>query len=55
MIRRGTPGQWNAYVGAGVNKAEQLQRLNEVPKEYRNDVIRHMRTVVALKEAKKRG
>ncbi|MCK4706455.1 MAG: hypothetical protein KAT90_13325 [Gammaproteobacteria bacterium] len=42
-------GQYNAYVASGMNKEEQLKRLNEVPDKYRNDVIRHMRTIRDIK------
>ncbi len=47
-----TLGQYNAWVEAGATKDEQLERLKEVPGQYRNDVIRHMRTVVALDRSK---
>jgi hypothetical protein len=42
-------GQLNAYVEAGKTKEEQLKRLDEVPDKHRKDVIKHMRTVIAIK------
>ena len=53
MTLKGGQGAWNSYVEAGKDKSEQLYRLKDVPDKYRNQVISHMRTVIALGKSKK--
>jgi len=53
MTLKGGQGSWNSYVEAGKDKSEQLYRLQDVPDKYRNQVISHMRTVIALGKSKK--
>lgn len=50
MERKGGLGVHCAYVEAGKDKDEQLYRLNDVPDRFRNDVIRHMRSVIKRNE-----
>jgi len=50
---KGGLGHYCAHVKNGETKEIQIQRLNGVPDQYRKDVIRHMRTVVALQNNKK--
>jgi len=50
---KGGLGGWNSYVEAGKDKEDQLDRLKDVPDQYRKSVIIHMRTVVALNEKNK--
>jgi len=54
MTLKGGQGAWNSYVEAGKDKSEQLYRLKDVPDKYRNQVIKHMRTVIALKKKNER-
>ena len=52
MERKGGQGSWNEYVERGKDKNEQLYRLQEVPDKFREQVIKHMRLVIKLKEGK---
>ena len=49
-MKRGQ-GQWQAYVAGGKDKEEKLERLKEVPEQYRKDTIRHLRTARDLKNS----
>lgn len=50
MSIKGGLGGWCARVEGGKNKDDKLNRLKEVPEQYRNDVIKHMRLVNKLAE-----
>lgn len=43
-------GRWNGYVACGATKDERRARLAEVPAEYRDGVISHLRTIAAIRE-----
>lgn len=42
-------GYCNGYVVAGKTKEDRKARLNEVPEDMRQDVIRHMKTILAIR------
>ena len=51
--------QWNAWASAPMTREECNERLQQVPEAIRGDVIRHLKTVWAIrkfhnKKAKKR-
>lgn len=52
-----TAGNYNAWAAEPNTRAECFLRLQRVPKAYRDDVLRHLKTVWAIRkfEAKKRG
>ena len=41
--------QWNAYVEAGKDRKEQVERYKEAPEEYQEGIAAHMRVVRAIK------
>ena len=43
-------GCWNAYVASGKTKDARRARLAEVPAEFRDGVISHLRTIAAIRE-----
>lgn len=48
MVNRGE-GQWCAYVESGKDLQDQRERMAEVPKDIRAEVIAHVRGVNKLK------
>ncbi len=47
-------GVWNAWVARGVTRDERRARLERVPAPMRADVESHLRTVFALRAARRR-
>ena len=43
-------GYCNGYVVAGKDKEDRKARLKEVPEDMRQDVIRHMETILAIRK-----
>lgn len=43
-------GHWNAWAAAGPTYEERKARLEEVPEQYREQVLIHLKTVHALRK-----